>query len=270
MKMIPSPSWRRRMKKKIFITFFTLALAACGDTTENQPAPPPGGSGPSPHTPGQPETRAIALSYDFNKRPEGWMAGFADYSVGMTGFEFESGLKPIPLIIDREVFGYYLKSKNISDDLFMFIKRKISTGDGVRADTSYDVKYSIILASNAPSGCIGAGGAPGESVYLKAGASPFEPLAIEKEEMIRMNVDIGNQATGGNDATVAGNIANGIKCEDAGENPRFVTITRSLVHTKPVKSSSDGSLWLLIGTDSGFEGTTQIFFQRVDVTLTPR
>ena len=29
-----------------------------------------------------------------------------------------------------------------------------------------------------------------------------------------------------------------------------------------------GALWLLVGTDSGFEGLTALYYQRIEVTLT--
>jgi hypothetical protein len=34
-----------------------------------------------------------------------------------------------------------------------------------------------------------------------------------------------------------------------------------------VKSSASGDLWLLVGTDSGFEGQTELYYQRIDVHL---
>ena len=40
-------------------------------------------------------------------------------------------------------------------------------------------------------------------------------------------------------------------------------------HTSLVNANSDGELWLLVGTDSGFEALTAIYYQRIDVTLTP-
>ncbi len=41
----------------------------------------------------------------------------------------------------------------------------------------------------------GIGGSPGESVYVKAGATTEEPLIIEDSDgWLRMNIDKGNQA----------------------------------------------------------------------------
>jgi hypothetical protein len=33
-------------------------------------------------------------------------------------------------------------------------------------------------------------------------------------------------------------------------------------------TDADGNLWLIAGTDSGFEGLTTVYFTQIDVTLT--
>ena len=86
-----------------------------------------------------------------------------------------------------------------------------------------------------------------------------------------MNVDKGIQANGGPAATVAGNIANGIPCEDVpdlSEAP-YVSIKRWHRHEYAVTSNEQGELWLLVGTDSGFEGRTGLYYQKIVVRLLP-
>jgi hypothetical protein len=67
-------------------------------------------------------------------------------------------------------------------------------------------------------------------------------------------------------ASVTGDIANGLPYNP---EPPFVSLTRTHRHTTRVTASSSGEIWLLVGTDSGFEGLTQLFYQRIDVTLVP-
>lgn len=50
--------------------------------------------------------------------------------------------------------------------------RRIGPDDGLVAEAAYEVSYVVRFASNAPSGCAGVGGAPGESVWKKVGAKP--------------------------------------------------------------------------------------------------
>ena len=149
------------------------------------------------------------------------------------------------------------------DDLFMFIKHAVT---GLQADTAYRVSFYIEFASAAPSNCAGIGGAPGESVWLKAGASTVEPVATLRDENIRLNVDKGGQSTGGSDAIVTGNIANGIPCEEA--EGRFVLLSRTAQLPNPVRTDLSGTLWTFLGTDSGFEGTTEIYYAFIAILFT--
>ena len=77
-----------------------------------------------------------------------------------------------------------------------------------------------------------------------------------------------NGATIGTAASVVGNIANGLSADeiDMG-NPPYVSLKRQHEHEYTVTASPDGELWLLVGTDSGFEGLTGIYYQRIAVTL---
>jgi len=86
-----------------------------------------------------------------------------------------------------------------------------------------------------------------------------------------MNVDKGGGNSGeGDAATIVGTIENGLPAEeiDLG-NPPYVTLERSHEHGYTVTASDDGKLWLLVGTDSGFEGLTGIYYQGISVTLEP-
>ena len=54
----------------------------------------------------------------------------------------------------------------------------------------------------------GIGGSPGGSVFVKAGASTAEPVALEDGRgYLRMNIDKGNQSGGGESMAVLGNVA---------------------------------------------------------------
>jgi hypothetical protein len=86
-----------------------------------------------------------------------------------------------------------------------------------------------------------------------------------------MNVDKGAGNSGnGTAASVIGNIANGLSPDEIDmENPPYVSLKREHEHLYTVNASPDGELWLLAGTDSGFEGLTGIYYQSIAVTLSP-
>lgn len=171
--------------------------------------------------------------------------------------------RELPASLDIPGDALYLAGVNTSDDLFMFMKRRIVQ---LRANRDYTVTYRIDIATDAPTGCVGVGGAPGESVYLKAGAAPIEPYAESNggdPGFLRMNIDKGQQSQGGAHASVLGDLANGsTDCTDPVY--RLKTFEGEAV---TIASSPDGDLWLLVGTDSAFEGPTGIYVLSMEIVL---
>lgn len=213
------------------------------------------------------EVTVFSISFPFTELDpdegpdEGWKGDFADYPEADSvtyGLYFHHDLLPDNLNSNGETYGLHISGNNGSDDLFMFIKKKIS---GLRPNATYELLFNIKLASNAPTGAVGVGGAPGESVYLKAGASIIEPRKELQAGMYRMNIDKGNQAEEGSDMINLGHIGVG------SGTTAFTVITRSNNSSNSFVVTTDdaGELWLVIGTDSGFEGTTTLYYTQVDV-----
>lgn len=216
----------------------------------------------------------LRRSFDFREGAQGWEAGVSDSAPEQEELlMFEAGLRHLPVELKQDGTGFYIQGTNRSDDPFMFLKRRLGPEDGVHANQSYQVNFRLVFASNAPSGCFGGGGAPGESVYLKAGAGPMEPISVfvEDEKHYRMNVDKGNQAVGGPAASIVGHIANGIPCQQVPdlEDPPTVSLRRVHRRQPAVTANADGEIWLLVGTDSDFESKTALYDQRIDVWLAP-
>ncbi len=219
----------------------------------------------------------VSFSFDFRNGSLGWQAGFADYhtSTDDSGFALRAEMRALPPELGVNGTGFYFQGMNHSDDLFMFMKRRLGPSDGIVAGQAYWLDFTVVLASNAPD-CAGIGGAPGFSVFFKVGGSPAEPRSLRGKPTffapgvfrdVRMNLDKSNQAQSGIHASVAGNIWNGLPC--GSNSGPYVSIQRIHRHTAPVMANSDGELWLLVGTDSGFEGQTAIYYQNIDVHLAP-
>lgn len=213
----------------------------------------------------------VTLTVDFDEGPQGWVADVADFSEAEADIiDFEARIADLPDEIDSNGRGYFVTSNNHPDDLFVFLRRQLGEADGLVPNQAYTFDYSVRFASNAPSGCIGAGGAPGESVYLKVGGATIEPEPLDPDDagFTALNVDKGTQSTSGPAATVIGDIANGDECDDPDVAP-YVSIVRSGRHDVPVTTDENAKLWLLVGTDSAFEGVTTMYYQSIAVTLTP-
>jgi hypothetical protein len=202
------------------------------------------------------------LTFTFAAGAEGWIHGFADLPVDADRdlYELRFAHQGLPDELDSPGAGLFMSGRNHSDDLFMFIKRELT---GLEPGAEYTVYGDLVLASSAPSGCVGIGGAPGENVYLKLGASAEEPEVVDDQGWLTLSVDKGNQAQGGARARTIGTIENGLE-ECVFETP-YRRIERS-GSAPAVRARSDGSLWVFTGTDSGFEGTTSIYYDRIALT----
>lgn len=233
------------MWKRIFIVPAFIALSGCGLSSD--------------------ESSFYVFNYaaDFGRSLDEWTGDFADYPAGENDsieFELRVARESLPSNLNAEK-ALMISGNNHSDDLFMFIKRKVT---GLSPSTDYTIAFDIELASNAPIGSAGIGGAPGESVFLKVGAVPSEPKKVIEKGYYRMNIDKGNQSQSGEDMTVIGNIAVAANTTD------FTRIVRSNTSSNApfqVRSSSKGELWLIIGTDSGFEGVTTLYYTQVNVVF---
>lgn len=208
----------------------------------------------------------ITVQYDFTNGAQDWTAHFADYGPEQEDIlEKDSGVKDLPAELGTGT-GFMIQSHNRSDDVFMFLTRKLGPADGIEPNESYVLDFELVFGSAAQVNCFGIGGAPAESVYLKAGAASVEPQVSLVDDSYTLNVDKGNQSQGGPAASIAGHIGNGDEC---GSEELYRSVTRTHQHDTPVTANSDGELWLLVGTDSGFEGLTRLYYQEITVGLTP-
>jgi len=206
------------------------------------------------------------FDYTFESDQEGWVTGFADLPADSDPafYELDSGWSALPSGLEGNAI--YLSGHNHSDDLFMFLKTQI---DGLKPGTTYQVLFSIDLASNTPQGLMGIGGSPGESVYVKAGAVDYEPEIIEESDgWLRMNIDKGNQASEGEDMINLGTLANPNIDLDTftGEEYALMTLNNQ-DRVFNVTTDNDGNVWVIAGTDSGFEGPTKVYYDTINITF---
>lgn len=217
----------------------------------------------------EPVPRIVVVNDDFRAGLRGWTTGFADYSPVHGDLGLVGELRPLPIELGVGGTGLMMTGQNSSDDLFMFLTKRLGRLDGIVPNQPYEVVFTLTFASNVGENCGGIGGSPGDSVYLKAGATGDEPRVVLDpfENHYRMTVDIGNQSVGGAAASVAGNIVNGsMSC--SGDAP-FASVTLHHQHTSIVTSDPLGDLWLLVGTDSGFEGRTTLYYQSISAVVIP-
>jgi hypothetical protein len=105
-------------------------------------------------------------------------------------------------------------------------------------------------------------------VFVKGGASGIEPLRVMDgtagQTTWIMNVDKGNQGSGGTDAQVLGDFANLVDCESSDFRYQLKELSNLELPEFEVTTDVNGDAWLILGTDSGFEGTTTIYYTEIE------
>lgn len=204
------------------------------------------------------------VTYTFDDSAEGWTGDFTDLPIDdweSYHLQFQHTLLPG----DLGGSGLMLRGSNGSDDLFMYARKELT---GLKPDTTYRITFQVELATNVPAGLAGIGGAPGESVWVKVGASAAEPVPVSVIEgdtpYYRLNVDKGNQNNDGANAVRIGDIAKTSGDEtDAYELKTLNNVDNPL----EIATDGDGTLWVFVGTDSGFEGVTTLYYSSIMVDL---
>ena len=204
---------------------------------------------------------AQEYSFGFTTGEEGWIANFADYPAGEEVFyELDFQWSPLPNPLDTNQNSLFITGINHSDDLFMYIKKNIT---GLLPNTAYTVTFDIEFASIYPTNAVGVGGAPGEGVTMKAGVTLVEPISFIEDDTVFINIDKGNQTNGGIDMDVIGHV--GV----ADDTTEYTLITNNnFPEPFAITTDSNGEVWLIIGTDSGFEATTALYYNQIDVVFT--
>jgi hypothetical protein len=80
-----------------------------------------------------PAAPTVTASFDFRQGALGWQSGFADLPIAPNEtYELAAGIRPLPPSLGVDGTGYLLQSHNRSDDVFMFLKRRLGppTGSG--------------------------------------------------------------------------------------------------------------------------------------------
>ncbi len=231
--------------KRMILTLLSFLIVACDNNVDSIPTYPEG---------------TVFIETDFSDTTTEWVAGFSDYPIA-----------------DEEMFGltaeltsfagagqqsaFLLSGNNLSSDLFMYLKREVTN---LEPNSVYQVRLRARVWSNAGENCVGAGGAPGESVLIKAGAAKLEPMQAD----YYMNIDIGEQSEDGANAIVLGDISVrnlGCNSELYGRN----TFELNSYDNFNITSNDDGAAWVFVGSDSGFMGVTTLYFDTVEVALVP-
>lgn len=211
--------------------------------------------------------KTVTLETDFNKGAaanpaDGWEAVFAEYPEGGNEFyELNSGIKNLPEPLDQTKKSFMLSGNNHSDALQMWLVKQLS---GLAPESKYTIETEVELASKYPDGSVGIGGSPGNSVHL---VSKFSTKGYTLEKKKGSNVELILTKT----ESVPESVMN-IDLGDVSipsEEYVYQLITRKKAsEANVVITNKDGKLWAVVGTWSGFEGISTLYYTRIKFTLT--
>lgn len=210
----------------------------------------------------------ITFDFDFSADAQGFEAAFTDVAVDQVeAVEFQSGHRPLPAPLEGG--GLYQFGVNVSDDLFMFFRRRVVALEPGR---TYRTSFTVEIASAVQEGCaVGVG----TSVWVKAGAAAQRPERVVESPAggsprYRLSVDKGEQASRGEAAVVLGDMRNGLPgCPATGATWNRKSLADPGA-TVDVTADPDGGVWLFFGSESGFEVPHELFFTRLGARLVPR
>ena len=199
-------------------------------------------------------------SYNFNFGTQGWDSLFSDYPKGEESFyELEFSFTHLPEPLDTTIKAIKISGNNHSDDLLSFITTRISL---LIPNAVYEVTFDITMASNVATNSTGIGGSP--DLAIGVGGLGYEPANIlDEANFYRTNfISLLQSKESNNVMQMIGTI--GVQ-----DTITTYTLINRNNTDNPVrlKTNENGELWLLIGTDSGFEGITSLYFTSIHVKL---
>lgn len=198
--------------------------------------------------------------YDFSEDNQGWFATFSDYPVAdVDSYALSCTHSPLPAPLDTQTKALRLSGNNHSDDLLAIIFNEV---DKLFPNTTYEVTFEVTLASNVATNSVGIGGSP--DLALGVGGLPYLPGdSIDEAGWSRPNFESRLQSRESSDVfQMIGTIG-------VNDNTSEYTLIQRDNLDSPIRLTTDafGHLFFIVGFDSGFEGTTTLYFTSIKVKM---
>jgi len=185
-----------------------------------------------------------------------------------THWRLQSGIFPLPDGLPG--FGYLVQGTNHSDDLDMYLVRRFGPDQGFRPNSNYKVQVTVDLAGDAPRNAIGIGGDPELHVQAVL-ATGFVPtrFKVDSEDWVRHLMPLESfprTLVATNGVCDASEEATTDRCDLQSRIP-FELKKGKPSSVLQVRTDSSGRFWLMVGSHSGFEGFTGIYYTRIQMRV---
>lgn len=206
------------------------------------------------------ENADLVSVFDFEAASQDWIGGISDYPVASldTYNYVESGAQLMYNSVLRSN-GLSIGAENPHGELFYFFQRKI---DGLKPNAFYKIDFEFLIMSQLNSGVAKNAS---EDIFLKIGAVNYEPELTKiqwknDEEYMILNVEKGlENKDSGNELTNVGSIM-----RFTSDDPETISGNTFDVPIF-VRTDQSGSIWLIIGVDSGIKN--YLTFSMVALTV---
>jgi hypothetical protein len=211
-------------------------------------------------------SKTVTIETDFNQvtlanPTDGWVTVFAQYPESDSEFyELTSGIQNLPQPLDQSKKAFMLSGNNHSDALQMWLVKQLS---GLKPDSKYSIETEVELASKYPDGSVGIGGSPGNSVHL---VSKFATNGYTLENKKGSNIDLVLTKIESNSESVMSIDLGDVSIPSDQYIYKLITRKKSS-DANVILTDHQGKVWAVIGTWSGFEGISTLYYTRIKFTL---
>jgi hypothetical protein len=226
--------------RRLFLFFVGISFISCTTSTNDA-------------------IQVFSSAYDFNVSRYDWSGDYADYKIkdsSQVRFQFDRKKVPEAMGSDRQ--SVFLSGDNLGENLFLFIKKKIT---GLTPNTDYTIAFDVELICEV-------GQLSDDSIWLKAGATMMEPKKTLQGEFMRMDIDKGPSSSNGQDMIIIGTIdtsANNTDWQEYGLIQSGISSSQGLYVT--AKTNASGDVWLILGIESQHEGTISAYITKAIITF---
>lgn len=185
---------------------------------------------------------------------EGWNSSFCGMKENDEKLKLTAEHAKIP-VQGSNSNGIMMKYENTRNNLFMYISKKFSKLEDLKANTKYKIRLSFYIATNQKDDRRRSS----QKVYIKAGATNIEPNNYIDKGLKLINLDKGNLARGGEDIKILGEATKEKnEKDDSFQFKSFDTLLDVITNDK-------GEAWIVLGADCGVDGTCTMYFTDVRV-----
>lgn len=197
----------------------------------------------------------------FTESQNGWVVSAVDYDTlaGRDSLKLSSQIASFPSPLPLEGKALLIRSTNIDSSLFTFITKKII---GLQTGQSYAINLEADLILRYPQDdSLDFITTSDTRIFLKAAVANVGPEISVIDAKTHLNLDKGKLGESGDDFIV---LTDQVFPNNIVYKSHSIKSTGNILTTKP---DANGNIWVYLGTETAFKGQTQVYYDRIKITI---